>query len=43
MSLELALGVVFVVVDDSLVGDGDEDLLAGLVGEVVDAVVDVVV
>lgn len=32
MSLELSLEVVFVVEDDALVGDGDEDLLAGFVG-----------
>jgi hypothetical protein len=43
MSLELSLEVILVVEDDSLVGDGDEDLLAGVVGKVVDAVEDVVV
>lgn len=43
MSLELSLEVVFVVEDDSLVGDRDEDLFARFIGEVVDAVVNVVV
>jgi hypothetical protein len=32
MSLELSLQVVFVVENDSLVGDGNEDLLSGLIG-----------
>lgn len=39
----MSLLVVFVVEDDTLVGDGDEDLFSGMVGEVVDAVEDVVV
>lgn len=43
MSLELSLKVVFVVEDDSLVGDRDEDLFTGLVGKVVNTVVNVVV
>lgn len=43
MSLELPLEVVFVVEDDALVGDRNEYLFSGLVGEVVDAIVDVVV
>lgn len=43
MSLKLPLEIILVIKDDSLVGDGDEDLLSGLVGEVVDAVIDVVI
>lgn len=43
MPLELSLQVVFVVIDDPLVGDGDEDLFSFPVGEIVDSVVDMVV
>ena len=43
VTLELALDVVLVVEDYALVGDGDEDLLARLAGEVVYAVEYVVV
>ena len=43
MSLELSLQVVLVIVDDSLVGDRDEDLLSFFVGEVMDAIEYVVV
>lgn len=43
MPLELSLKVVLVVIDDPLVGDGDEDLFSFPVGEVVDSVVDMVV
>lgn len=43
MSLELPLEIILIVEDDSLVGDGDEDFLSRLVGEVVDAIVDVIV
>lgn len=35
--------IVLIVEDDSLVGDGNEDFLSRLVGEVVYAIVDVIV
>jgi hypothetical protein len=37
------LKIILVVEDDALIGDGYEDLFAGVVGEVVDTVEDVVV
>ena len=43
MSLELPLKVVLVVIDDTLIGNGDEDLFSLLVGKVVHTVVNVVV
>jgi hypothetical protein len=43
MSLELSLEIVLVIKNDSLVGDGDEDFLSGLVGQVMNTVVDVIV
>lgn len=43
MSLELSLLVVFVVEDDALVGNGDEDFFSGMVGEVMNSIEDVVV
>lgn len=35
--------IILIVEDDSLVGDGNEDFLSGLVGEVMYAIVDVIV
>ena len=43
VSLELSLQVVFVIVDDSLIGDRYENFFSLSIGEVVDAVEDVVV
>ena len=43
MTLQLPLKVIFVIVDDSLVGDRDENLFSLFIGEVVDPVIDVVV
>ena len=43
VALKLSLQIVFVVVDDSLVGDGHEYLFSGLIGQIVDTIVDMVV
>ena len=43
MTLQLPLKVIFVIVDDSLVGDRDENLFSLFIGEVMDAVIDVIV
>lgn len=43
MSLQLSLHVIFVIVDHSLVGNRNEDLLAVGVGQVVHSVKDMVV
>lgn len=43
MSLELPLQVVFVVEDDSLVGDWHEYLFAGFISEVVHSIENVIV
>ena len=41
--MQLPLQVIFVIVDDSLIGDGNEDLLSFRIGEIVDPVIDVIV
>jgi hypothetical protein len=38
MTLQLPLQVIFVIVDDTLVGDRDKDLLSLRVGEVVNTI-----
>ena len=43
MTLQLPLKVIFVIVDDSLVGDRDENLFSLFIGKVMDAVIDVIV
>ena len=43
MSLQLSLQVVLIIIDDALIGNWDEDLLALGVGQVMDTVEDVVV
>ena len=43
MSLKLALQVVLIIVDDSLIGNRDKDLFPFRVGQIVHSVVDVVV
>ena len=43
VSLQLSLKVVLVIVDDSLVGDGDKNLFPVSVGQVVHSIIDVVV
>ena len=43
MSLELSLEIIFVIIDDSLVGDWDEDLFSLLGCEVVNAIIDMIV
>ncbi len=43
MSLKLALLVVLIIVDDSLIGNGDKDLFSFGVGQVMYSVVDVIV
>lgn len=43
VALELPLQVIFVIVDDSLIGHRNEYLLSFRIGEIVDPVVDVVI
>lgn len=43
MTLQLPLKVVFVIVDDSLVGNRDKNLFSLFIGEVMDPVIDVIV
>ena len=41
--MQLPLKVVFVIVDDSLVGNRDKNLFSLFIGEVMDPVIDVIV
>ena len=43
MSLQLSLKIVLVVEDDTLIGYGHEYFFAGLVGEIVDSIIDMIV
>jgi hypothetical protein len=43
VTLQLPLQVIFVIIDDSLIGNRDEDLLSLGVGEVMDSIEYVIV
>jgi hypothetical protein len=43
VSLKLSLQIVLIIVNDALVGHWDEDFLSGLIGEIMNSVVDVIV
>ena len=43
MTLQLSLQIIFVIVDDSLIGNWDEYLFSFFVGEIMNSIVDVIV
>lgn len=43
MSLQLSLQIILIIIDDSLIGNGDKDLLALGVGQIMNTIEDMIV